>query len=345
MVARTAEGTSVAALRTLLAIPLTVAVIWLAQTNGAGPTAPADDTLPLLVTRGKAPSAALLATAGTAGHFATTSPRLTRSDHLRAGSITKTFIATVILQLAVEHRLKLSAHVTTYLPTLRGVGDLTVRSLLTQTSGLYDFTAATHGRIPLAPRTVAELAVSEPRTTRPGTWSYSNTNYVLLGMIIHQVTGRSYASEVRRRVIDPLHLTGTSFPGTRTTVPRPHGPDAVRLDPRTAGASGELISTLPDLNRFYAALLEGRLLPPAALRTMLNTRPANGHYGMGLYPEKLPCGTTVWGHNGRIAHTYVRTAATRTGSQVVTYRTTKATLSDSASIERRVLESEFCTST
>ncbi|WP_425830493.1 serine hydrolase domain-containing protein [Streptomyces fractus] len=294
------------------------------------------------MTRGKAPSAALLATEGSTGHFITTSPGLGRSDHLRAGSITKTFIATVILQLAAEHRVNLAARVTVYLPSLTAAGDLTVRSLLTQTSGLYDFTAETRGRVPLTPRAVAALSLSEPRTTRPGTWSYSNTNYVLLGMIIHQVTGRSYATEVRRRIIDPLHLTGTTFPGTRTAVPSPHGPDAVRLDPRTAGASGELISTLPDLNRFYAALLEGHLLPPGSLHTMLNTRPTDGHYGMGLYPEKLPCGTTVWGHNGRIAHTYVRTAATRTGSQVVTYRTTKATLSDEATIERTLLTSEFC---
>ncbi|MEB8341522.1 serine hydrolase domain-containing protein [Streptomyces endophyticus] len=329
-------------LRTLLAIPLTLAVLCLTQNSVPGPTAPADDTLPLLVTRGKAPSAALLATVGSTGHFTTTSPSLTPADHVRAGSITKTFIATVVLQLAAEHRLKLSARVTAYLPSLTGTRRLTVRSLLTQTSGLYDFTTATRGHVPLSPKAVAALSLSEPRTTRRGTWSYSNTNYVLLGMIIHQVTGHSYATEARRRIIDPLRLTGTTFPGTRTTVPSPHGPDAVRLDPRTAGASGELISTLPDLNRFYAALLEGHLLPPKALRTMLNTRPANGHYGMGLYPEKLPCGTTVWGHNGRIAHTYVRAAATKDGSQVVTYRTTNATLSGSGASERRILTSEFC---
>ncbi|MCX5531807.1 beta-lactamase family protein [Streptomyces sp. NBC_00006] len=330
------------ALRTLLAIPLAVAVLCLGQGSAPGPTTPADDTLPLLVTRGKAPSAALLATAGSTGHFTTTSPTLTRSDHVRAGSITKTFIATVVLQLAAEHRLKLSARVTTYLPSLTGTRTLTVRSLLTQTSGLYDFTTTTRGHVPLTPTAVAKLSLSEPRTTQRGTWAYSNTNYVLLGMIIHQVTGHSYATEARSRIIDPLHLTGTMFPGTRTTVPSPHGPDAVRLDPRTAGASGELISTLPDLNHFYAALLEGRLLPPGALRTMLNTRPTDGHYGMGLYPEKLPCGTTVWGHNGRIAHTYIRAAATRTGSHVVTYRTTKATLSGSGAPERRILTAEFC---
>ncbi|MER5439299.1 serine hydrolase domain-containing protein [Streptomyces sp. NPDC002790] len=329
-------------LRTLLAIPLAAAIVCLAPSSAPGPTTPADDTLPLLVTRGKAPSAALLATDGSTGHFTTTSTDLTRSDHVRAGSITKTFIATVVLQLAMEHRLHLSAHITTYLPTLPDTRELTVRSLLTQTSGLYDFTATTHGRVPLTPRAVAALALSEPRTTRPGTWSYSNTNYVLLGMIIHQVTGHSYATEARHRIIDPLHLTGTTFPGARTTVPSPHGPDAVRLDPRTAGASGELISTLPDLNRFYAALLAGHLLPPEALRTMLNTRPTNGHYGMGLYPEKLPCGTTVWGHNGRIAHTYVRTAATPDGSRTVTFRTTSPTLSHDTDIERNILASEFC---
>ncbi|WP_338697188.1 serine hydrolase domain-containing protein [Streptomyces sp. Q6] len=330
------------ALRTLLAIPL--AAVLLCVNPGSAPRVEpsADVTLPLLVTEGKAPAAALLVTEGTSARFTTTDPALTRADHVRAGSVTKTFVATVVLQLAGEKRLNLAAEVTTYLPALTPLHDLTVRSLLTHTSGLYDFTSTTEGEIPLTPRAVAALALSHPRTTAPGTWRYSNTDYVLLGMIVRQVTGHSYASEVRRRVIAPLRLTGTTFPGTRTTVPVPHGSDAVRLDPRTAGAAGELISTLPDLNRFYRALLTGRLLPPEALRAMLNTRTAHGHYGMGLIPEKLSCGLTVWGHNGRIGRTYVRTATTTDGSRTLTYRATAAFLTNGPRVEHRLLEAEFC---
>ncbi|MBO1335099.1 serine hydrolase [Streptomyces sp. VRA16 Mangrove soil] len=330
------------ALRTLLAIPLAAALLWLNPAGSPRSAPTTEATLPLLVGEGKAPAAALLATEGAGSRFATTSPALTRADHVRVGSITKTFVATIVLQLVSEKRLSLSAPVTRYLD-LPAPADLTVRSLLTQTSGLYDFTDTTHGRYPLTPEATAALALSRPRTTRtPHAYAYSNTNYVLLGMIVRQVTGRPYAAEIRRRVIAPLHLTGTTLPGTRTGVPRPHGPDAVRLDPRTAGAAGEVISTLPDLNRFYRALLGGRLLPPRALATMLNTRTAQGRYGMGMFPEKLSCGITVWGHNGRIADTYVRTAATRSGASVLTYRATTATLSDTTAVERRLLNAEFC---
>ncbi|MFB7758712.1 serine hydrolase, partial [Streptomyces sp. NPDC056121] len=104
----------------------------------------------------------------------------------------------------------------------------------------------------------------------------------------------------------------------------------------------ELISTLTDLNRFYTALLKGHLLPPGQLRTMLDTRTTQGRYGMGLYPTKLPCGTTIWGHNGRIEGSYVRTAATRTASRVITFRTDTDTTKHTPELERRLLTAEFC---
>lgn len=152
----------------------------------------------------------------------------------------------------------------------------------------------------------------------------------------------------------PLHLTGTSLPGARTALPSPHGRaytrdpadgslrDVTALDPRTAGAAGELISTLDDLNRFYAALLGGRLLAPAQQAVLLNTRAAHGVYGLGIYPEKLSCGTTVWGHNGRIAGSYVRTAATRDGRHTLTYRVDTDTPAHAETLEPALLEAEFC---
>ncbi|GAA1931253.1 hypothetical protein GCM10009837_66240 [Streptomyces durmitorensis] len=403
--------------RTLLALPLAVTLIGLTSASAPLAAKPATDaTLPLLVTRGKAPAAALLAreapwsttepgapdpppgqraTQRPHWHFAqakqptaddtttgtdrnqapATGPgsgadtgsgtgaragtrdtgdatRIRRTDHFRAGSITKTFIATVVLQLAAEHRLSLSDPVELHLPGLiRGKSldghSLTLRALLTHTSGLADYTTDTKGLVPLTPTEAVRTALAHPATT-PGRWSYSNTNYVVLGMVIKQVTGRSYAAETERRVITPLGLSGTSFPGTRTTLPAPHGraytsegQDVTALDPGIAGAAGELVSTLTDLNRFYAALLTGRLLPAPQLRQMLNTRTTEGHYGMGLYPQKLPCGTTVWGHNGRIAGSYVRTAATRDGDRVLTFRVNTDELADPA-LEPALLTAEFC---
>ncbi len=101
------------------------------------------------------------------------------------------------------------------------------------------------------------------------------------------------------------------------------------------------MTTLTDLNRFYAALLGGELLPPRRLREMLDTRAAHGSYGMGLFPLKLPCGTTVWGHNGVISGSHVRTAATVDGRRVLTYRVNTTTVADPG-LEPRLLTAEFC---
>ena len=367
--------------RTLLAIPVSLALLCLSPAASQARPAPAANALvPLLVTRGRAPAAALLAQDGTgsgstptvADHaptgtdharagtddepgtteYAQAGTGISRADHFRAGSITKTFIATVVLQLAAEHRLSLSDTAEQHLPGLvQGAGNdgraLTLRSLLTHTSGLYDFTAVTGGTVPVSPTEAVRIAITHPPADR-GRFSYSNTNYVLLGLVIRQVTGDSYATEAERRIIAPLRLTGTSFPGSRTTLPSPHGrayatdgSDVTDLDPRVAGAAGELVTTLDDLDRFYSALLSGQLLPPRRLHEMLDTRTAHGSYGMGLFPVKLPCGITVWGHNGRISGSYVRTAATVDGRHVLTFRVNTSEIADPG-LEPALLAAEFC---
>ncbi|MGW7043063.1 serine hydrolase domain-containing protein [Streptomyces avermitilis] len=339
--------------RTLLAIPVSLALLGFAPGGFQAPTTPATDALlPLLVTRGGAPAAALLAREESGIRFARAGQGIDRADHFRAGSITKTFIATVVLQLAAEHRLSLSDSVDDHLPGLvRGAGHdgrtVTLRALLTHTSGLADFTADTGGTVPVTPLQAVRIALTHPPADR-GRFAYSNTNYVLLGMVVQQVTGHSYAVEAERRIVTPLRLTGTSFPGARTALPDPHGrayaadgTDVTELDPRVAGAAGELVTTLADLDRFYAALLGGELLPAHGLREMLDTRTAHGSYGMGLYPVKLPCGTTVWGHNGRISGSYVRTAATVDGRRVLTFRVNTDGVSEPG-LEPAVLAAEFC---
>ncbi|GAA3032759.1 serine hydrolase domain-containing protein [Streptomyces glomeratus] len=338
---------------TLPAVPVCLVLLGLAPGGFGVHAAPAtDDVLPQLVGRDRVPGAALLAREGTGTRFARAGHGIARADHFRAGSITKSFIATVVLQLAEEDRLSLSDTVEDHLPGLvRGAGNdgrtLTLRALLTHTSGLADFTEDTKGVFPLTSLQAVRIALTHPPAAR-GRFSYSNTNYVLLGMVIQQVTGHSYAVEAERRIITPLRLTGTSFPGTRTALPSPHGrawaadgSDVTKLDPRVAGAAGELVTTLADLDRFYAALLGGELLSPRGLREMLDTRTAHGVYGMGLLPVRLPCGTTVWGHDGRISGSYVRTAATVDGRRVLTFRVNTDRFEDSR-LERDMLAAEFC---
>ena len=351
-------------LRTLLALSVPLALLGMASPTSSAPATPASNTaLMQLVAGGRAPAAALLAREETSTRFAhveAVSPSdgafgassIRRADHFRAGSVTKTFIATLVLQLAAEQRLSLSDSVDAHLPGLiRGAGNdgraLTLRDLLTHTSGLADFTTDTAGTIPVTSLQAIRTALTHPPADR-GRFAYSNTNYILLGMVVEQVTGHSYAAEAERRIITPLHLTGTSFPGTRRSLPDPHGrayatdgSDVTELDPRVAGAAGELVTTLADRNHFYAALLRGYLLPPRQLREMLNTRTAHGSYGMGIYPVKLPCGTTVWGHNGRITGSYVRTAATRDGRRVLTVRVNTDAIADPG-LEPALLSAEFC---
>ncbi|MEU6197395.1 serine hydrolase domain-containing protein [Streptomyces sp. NPDC047061] len=276
------------------------------------------------------------ATAGV-GDTRTGAPR-SAADRYRVGSITKTFVATVLLQLEAEGRLSLDDTVDRWLPgVVAGHGNdgrrITVRQLLNHTSGLFNYTADegfgrtyflkdgffAHRYDTLTPAGLVAIATKHQPAFAPGTsWAYSNTNYVLAGMVIKAVTGHSYAREITDRVIRPLHLTGTSLPGTRTTLPRPSsraysklaetttGPtyDVTALNPSMASSAGEMISTSADLTRFYEALLSGRLLPPRQLKEMKTTTPVpgdpNSAYGLGLIDATLPCGVHVWGHDGGI---------------------------------------------
>jgi D-alanyl-D-alanine carboxypeptidase len=241
-------------------------------------------------------------------------------DKVHIASITKTFVAAVVLQLAAEGRLSLNDSVQQLLPgVITGHGydpaKITVRQLLQQTSGVQDYTSAPGFLTPqnLAkthqPQQLVDIALSLGPLVHG--WLYSNTNYILLGMIIQKVTGQSPITEISRRILEPLGLRGTSFPLTSTAIPSPyaHGyygsQDVTNLiNPSVAWTSGAMISTVGDVARFYRALLTGRLLPPAEQRELLTTIPVDDtgelfpeHYGLGIYSVQLSCGT-AWGHDG-----------------------------------------------
>ncbi|WP_234334472.1 serine hydrolase domain-containing protein [Streptomyces sp. NRRL B-1347] len=253
----------------------------------------------------------------------------------RAGSIAKTFTATVVLQLVAEHRLRLDDTVQRLLPdqvradnALSGA-PITVRQLLNHTSGLYDYI---DGLLPhfraldqYWPRDqLIGIGLAGARYfPAPGTrFRYSNTNYLLLDLIVERITDRDLRTNLERRILKPLGLRDTSYPLADTTIDGPHAhgyadvsrllpdaPDPTRFDvtslsPSEAGASGALVTTAADVARFYRALLRGRLLPPAVLRQMLDDtvpttnapRPAVG-YGLGMYVYATDCGP-AYGHGG-----------------------------------------------
>jgi D-alanyl-D-alanine carboxypeptidase len=260
----------------------------------------------------------------------------------RVGSVTKTFTATAVMQQAERGRIRLDAPIGDYLPHLvpgeRG-RRITVRMLLNHTSGIPDY-------IPYAfpslkgwdpadaspesldgnrfrqfdPAELIELGLSAPPAAEPGapTGVYSNTNYLLLGQLLEAVTGMPAEEYITRHVIERAGLRHTGFPrGPRIEGPHSRMYEALYglIDPPrdysvynmswvTTGAG--LVSTMEDLNRFYARLLDGRIVKRSTLAEMQRTVPVRAldgsmiDYGLGLHREEVPGCGTFWGHDGTV---------------------------------------------
>ncbi|MFF9572361.1 serine hydrolase domain-containing protein [Streptomyces sp. NPDC014685] len=266
-----------------------------------------------------------------------------RDGRVRIGSNTKAFTAVVVLQLVAEGRVELDGHVDTYLPGLvhgDGIdgGRITVRQLLQHTSGLPNYVEHLGEEIRYyEPRELLDLALRHRADFEPGRgWKYSNTNYLVAGLLVEKVTGRPLATEIDRRVIRRAGLRHTYFPAPgelRIRGPHPRGyyqdsadaplVDATEWDPSWAWAAGQLVSTNSDLNRFYSALLRGRLLPEPQLDQMRTTVPAGApfadgaRYGLGLVGTPLSCdGEVYWGHGGSMTGYETRGGATEDGRAV-----------------------------
>ncbi|THA73202.1 class A beta-lactamase-related serine hydrolase [Streptomyces sp. A0642] len=258
--------------------------------------------------------------------------------HVRIGSNTKTFTAAVVLRLVAEGAIGLDAPAADCLPALGLDRRITVRMLLQHTSGVFNFTgeyyedgtfapgipATTAGREwvdnrfrTYRPEDLVQLALSKPARFEPGTdWSYSNTNYVLLRLLVEQVTGTSLAEETERLVLGPLGLTNTSMPDTDADIeePYPHAyyryeddagrqttVDVTRQNPSWISTGGDMISTPRDLHTFISALTGGKLLPAPLLAEMCKPH-AKAGYGLGVFVQDTgEDGGKVITHNGGMA--------------------------------------------
>ncbi|MGW6822910.1 serine hydrolase domain-containing protein [Streptomyces sp. NPDC055005] len=274
--------------------------------------------------------------------------------HVRIGSNTKTFTATLVLQLVAEGRIGLDTPADEYLPEFGLDRRITVRMLLQHTSGIFNFTGEYYddgtfvAGIPATnagrewvdnrfktyrPQELVRLSLSKPARFEPGTdWSYANTNYVLVRLLIEKVTGRSLAEEMRRLILGPLGLSGTVLPETDPEIPEPHPHayyryedagrqetvDVTRQNPSWISTGGDMISTTRDLHTFIAALVGGKLLPPPLLAEMFAPHPKVG-YGLGVFVQDTgESGGTVITHNGGMAGHAALMYGTPDGSRTLT---------------------------
>ncbi|MFJ6997981.1 serine hydrolase domain-containing protein [Streptomyces sp. NPDC003090] len=256
----------------------------------------------------------------------------------RVGSITKTFTAVAVLQQVHAGRVDLDAPIGRYLPALvpgEQGRTITVRMLLNHTSGLGDHIAAAfpgimedagkaldEGRFRhWAPEELIRFGLAAPAPAPRGTYSYSNTNYIIIGELLREVTGEDPERYITRNVIRKAGLRHTYFPRT-PYLTGPHSKmyesmyglidpprDYSVYDMSWGGLAGNLVSTMDDLNSFYRQLLTGRLVGPAELREMKTTVPmyeappgqeAAMRYGLGIYTTRMSDGRWYWGHDGGV---------------------------------------------
>ncbi|MFB8278140.1 serine hydrolase domain-containing protein [Nocardia colli] len=270
-------------------------------------------------------------------------------EQFRIGSATKAFTATVVLQLVAEGKLSLDDSVDKWLPgliTSDGGTAITVRQLLNHTSGLFTHTDDDQVRAGTGwrPEQLVRLAMTHPPYFAPGAgFRYSNTNYVIAGMLIERVTENPLAQEISHRISKPLALTATYPAGIETVIAGPHprhyttmfnpAPDAeiydiTESDQTWSGASGDMVSTTGDLQVFLHALLTGRLLPPDQQRDMWTTVSTDGaewvehtRYGLGVFEQELPGGPTVYGLAGATMGSWTWAMGTRDGTRIVVIHT------------------------
>lgn len=269
------------------------------------------------------------------------------TNKFRIGSVTKVFVATTVLQLVAEKKISLNDSVEKLLPNLikgnqYNSKKITVYQLLNHTSGIADY-ANVKFLNNLSSNTsrnykdyeLINIALSMKPTGEPGKkYSYSNTDYVLLGMIINKVTGKPYSKVIEEKILQPLKLKDTFFPHNMMQMPKENFTrgyiqwgattslqDITDINVSFANASGEMISTTTDVNIFLCALMSGQLLNQSELKVMksiINNGDSTKGYGLGLQKTTLPNGKSVWGHVGGIAGYYTIAYVADDGSKAAT---------------------------
>lgn len=242
------------------------------------------------------------------------------------GSISKTFVAATILQLQEEGKLKLDNPLSIYFPQYPKWGTITIRELLNMTSGVPNFTeaptfadlATTNPSKLLPPQTFIEAAYNTPIYFKPGQgWHYSNTNYLLLGLLIEHVAGQPLNDVLQKRFFTPLHLEHTFYSahfypkGVEAQMAHGYynGEDLSNFNAGLYGASGSMVMDSHDLITWTHALLTpGIILNKASIQDLEQTvvvppqkpRPPGSLYGLGIFSLQIPKLGIIWWYAGVI---------------------------------------------
>jgi D-alanyl-D-alanine carboxypeptidase len=275
---------------------------------------------------------------------------ITNGSRFRIASTTKAFVMATTLALAESGELSLDDSVETWLPGVVAANgndgaQITVRHLLQHRSGLNNHVedlfaqlaeARSAGEVDVllkktwTPRALVALATSHPALFPPGTaFAYSDTGYVLIGMIIEAATGETWQAQLAQRVLEPLRLRDTSTPGSSTEIPGAHmhgyaqlpfadgWVDVTSISPSSLDAAASIISTPQDVDTFFRALLHGDLFGPALMAEMKATLPVDEEgerrYGLGLAWSSLACGGGYYMHEGDTLGFHTRNGVSEDG--------------------------------
>jgi D-alanyl-D-alanine carboxypeptidase len=243
---------------------------------------------------------------------------LTPTDHFRIGSNTKTFVISVLLQLVGEKKLNLDDPLSRF-PlgvTIPNAENITVRDLCNMRSGLFEAYdtpqfAQLNMKVPknFNPRTLVEWAVQQKPYFAPGKgYRYCNTNYLLLGMIIEEITKDSIGNQIRKRLLEPFGLTQTSYPDTEA-MPSPwvHGysldkqgnwEDISNTIPVSfMWSAGEMISDLNDIRHWIELYATGKTIGSGSYKDLINCIPFLGNTSFGL---GITCSEGWYGYTGAL---------------------------------------------
>jgi D-alanyl-D-alanine carboxypeptidase len=306
----------------------------------------------------------------------TTQAAVNPQGQFRIGSVTKNFTAVLTLQLVARHQVDLDTPAVGYLPegTLPADSPITVRELLDHTSGLYDYSNDLPGILvgdtvtgyqqwrynTYNPADLVAGALSHGSQFTPGSqYQYSNTNFIVLGMLVEHVTAQPFAQVLNDRILRPLGMTHTRFIVPRTDIGGPHAIGYLTQDDRskplfdateqTASwiwSAGAAISSTADLNAYWRALTGGALLPKAQLAEMETVHPADSSgtsfYGLGIREYVLSCGVQVYGHDGILEGYQTYSYTTKDGSRQLTVSADASNNSAVFAAERAALDPVFC---